>query len=1260
MSGEDLDRGRRRPVSETVAWLRKALVAVVCAVLSHVSVHVLVALVICLTAALLFASSEDARAEVPRLIPDGQLESASALGVAVDNSCSQHSPPLTGEACTTFDSSAGDVYAAGFLNNFSKSEVENELIPGRINKFDGSGGLLSPPSPFGERSEPEPPSIYGAAAVNPVNGDVYVLDALLNEIDVFDPVSGSSVGSFPIEPSANYPSIVAFTVVGIAADSEGNVYVPVAPKNEVLEYSENKTEPGKWEVKHEFTGGSGSGALQGPTAVAIDPAGNLWVADTGNNRIEELSPADEPVPGGEIPSEGVGSVALDAHGDVFAIVDNSRDFCGAIKPPCSHLVEYDPAGAQVGDFGAGVIGAKQFSPEFGEGRKREPVPDMVAVSDATGEVYVSEAVFTSAPGESTGRVLEYRSPVAPALEGESAVEVGASAAKLGAVVSPGGLAASYRFEYLGEAAFQANGESFAGPNDPTTVPFPEGDTGAGFVARTVWAGVSGLEPGTTYHYRVVVTGALGEPVVGSDQTFTTRAATGCPNEALRTGFSASLPDCRAYELVTPPNKDSAQPDKNKGENGVGELYLNETLRDNRAAADAEGNGNGLVFLAEDVLPGSPSAGEDYVATRGSAGWSSQNVFPPTDYYNVCQEGLSSAAFSEDLSKAIVTLESAGNPCGVDPELVSGEPRGAGLDNLFVRDDATGAYQLIDVTPEGVAPATPSLLGESSDFSRIVFSEQALLSPGAPTGAADVYEWSDGHVQLVTVLPDGAPVVGSFAGISADGSHVFFTAGGDLYARVDGSETVQLDASQAGGAGGGGTFLKASHDGSVALFSADASAGLTSDTVPGSGTNLYRYDSGAPAGERLTDLTPVAHAVSPAVSGISKDGSIVFFTDEDSAALTSDTVPGSGKNLYRYEAGASAGLTDLTPVKQAEVQSVLGVSEDGSSVYFSAMGVLPSQPNQHEELPKSGEDNLYLSHGGVSAFIAWGAGHFQVSANGGFLLFESNRALTGYDNLNLNAESATELYLYDAGADSLACASCNPSGERPTAFAIRGISHAGGPDSEGGAIEEKAGRVTPRQLSENGQVFFDSAEGLVPADTNGKSGCRNESGFPACTDVYEFEPDGVGHCAEPAGCLSLLSSGTGSLETFLVDASPNGDDVFIHEFQKLVPRDTQDEAPSLYDVRVDGGFPEQAPPPPCTTPEACRTAPTPAPAIFGAPASQTFSGVGNLVSPPPAVSPPPKSKPTPKKCKKGYVKKKSKCVKFKKAKKSAHTNHKTGR
>jgi len=231
-----------------------------------------------------------ARAEPPRLIPDGQLESAKAIGVAVDQSTS-------------------DVYVAGFVTFSSTAPPVN----GRVNKFDASGNLLSPPSPFGGE-----PFAYSGAAVNPANGDVYALDALGSQINTYDPASGEPVRApFAVSPSSNFEFLTHWTVVGIAADSAGNVYVPVVPENEVLEYDPTACQaaPPPCVPLKTFKGGSGAGALKGPTGVAVDAAGNVWVADTGNNRIEELSPAGTPL--GEISSEGVGSVALDAHGDVF-------------------------------------------------------------------------------------------------------------------------------------------------------------------------------------------------------------------------------------------------------------------------------------------------------------------------------------------------------------------------------------------------------------------------------------------------------------------------------------------------------------------------------------------------------------------------------------------------------------------------------------------------------------------------------------------------------------------------------------------------------------------------------------------------------------------------------------------------------------------------------------------------------------------------------------------------------------------------------
>ena len=149
------------------------------------------------------------------------------------------------------------------------------------------------------------------------------------------------------------------------------------------------------------------------------------------------------------------------------------------------------------------------------------------------------------------------------------------------------------------------------------------------------------------------------------------------------------------------------------------------------------------------------------------------------------------------------------------------------------------------------------------------------------------------------------------------------------------------------------------------------------------------------------------------------------------------------------------------------------------------------------------------------------------------------------------------------------------------------------------------------------MFFETSDALVPSDTNG------------VLDVYEYE----------GGHVYLISSGTSSFESNLEDVSESGNDVFFRSAQQLVPQDTREGQIVIYDARVAGGFPAPASPPACTTADACRTPVPPQPSIYGAPASQTFSGVGNLA--PPAAKPKAKPKAKPVKCKKGFVKKKVK-------------------
>ena len=116
--------------------------------------------------------------------------------------------------------------------------------------------------------------------------------------------------------------------------------------------------------------------------------------------------------------------------------------------------------------------------------------------------------------------------------------------------------------------------------------------------------------------------------------------------------------------------------------------------------------------------------------------------------------------------------------------------------------------------------------------------------------------------------------------------------------------------------------------------------------------------------------------------------------------------------------------------------------------------------------------------------------------------------------------------------------------------------------------------------------------------------------------------------EPAtnGCVSLISSGKSPQESEFMDASENGGDVFFLTSAQLVKGD-YDTLYDVYDAHVCTSeapcFPEPSSQlPPCETEASCKASPTPQPGIYGAPASATFSGPGNLTPEPPAKPKPP--------------------------------------
>jgi len=394
-----------------------------------------------------------------------------------------------------------------------------------------------------------------------------------------------------------------------------------------------------------------------------------------------------------------------------------------------------------------------------------------------------------------------------------------------------------------------------------------------------------------------------------------------------------------------------------------------------------------------------------------------------------------------------------------------------------------------------------------------------------------------------------------------------------------------------------------------------------------------------------------------LKGVAVDGEHLYFS------ANGETRPNPGNDLYRYEVakgevGQSA-LSDITVDEDhekdpngAEVKGVLGISEDGSRVYFAANGVLATgaaRGNCEGALGLSGECNLYIweddgSPKGKIAFIArldvnsggsgertdaanwtgtprgvfFGDSNFRktswASADGATLLFRSQRRLSDYDN-----EGVPELYLYRLG-EGISCVSCNPTGTPPGGFPTLGL---GSINPSSSTPANPAALASRNFAAEGKRVFFESTEALVEGDTNGAGGCPTAGSrgqtFPRCLDVYEWEAPGEGSCEvagsayspQNAGCLYLLSSGKSNWPSFFIDASESGKDAFFFTREGLVGQD-KDELLDVYDARAGGGIPSQTPSPPppvCEGSEACH-GPAGAPPAEQSAGSASFAGPAN--------------------------------------------------
>jgi hypothetical protein len=996
--------------------------------------------------------------------------------------------------------------------------------------------------------------------------------------------------------------------------------------------------------------------LRGAFGVTVDPGGDLYVLDAG---VDAASKESEH--------------AVDAYGpDLFVPMIRLAEPTGRTPAAVVLNGSVDPGGRALSACEFEYVTEAAFDADLAEGHDgfsdlqsggREPcVP-------AAGEIPADEnthPVHADVSGLEPGSAYRYRlaasssgvlgarevsaalaftTPAAPRVDTTSVSGVSSEYAELHAQIDPLGADTSYHFEY--DTRAYAAGE---GPHG-VSVPVPDASIGSGGASGSAEAGVAQqigpLEPGATYHFRVVATGEIKEKgettfgpetIAGPDATFTT-----LPAPVL------GLPDNRAYELVTPLEKGDADDmfATAASSEPAPRTYINQDT------GFASRSGDGFLINTEAAFGSFPASDQNaYLLSRTPAGWTYTSLSSPS----LGVQSLQIGAFDPVDFSQVALNDKAGSPASLAGSRLTSllGPPGGPYATLHADAPARGE--------ESEETERTAVVGGSEDLGRVVLeSKNHALAPGAEEqveGSGALYEYAPGGpLRLLNVNSKGSllarcgavlgqgQITGTAHGaVSADGSRAIFTAPDPYATNAQGS---------------GGCWNGQTRNAPQLYMRSGAST----------------FELSAPAAGAPEEASHLAE-----YAGASEDASRVFFLSE--AELTQDDAGIHDPELYEWRAdGTTAAaaacvkpegcLTRVSAgesgVADANVQTVPAVAAAGGAVYFTASGRLTAGA----PATLAGELDLYryATATGATSFVAtvtssdypqnsavqWGLGERALSSvadwyttpDSRYLLFATTSELTGYstaqaapgDCPGIDGHTSNghcdEVYRYDSQTGELACISCNPTGAPPVSNAL----------FERSGAEDQPSAPPTRPLSDDGAyAFFDTADALVPQDTNGT------------LDVYEWHE----------GRVSLISSGTDAYPSFFLGASADGANVFIGTHANLIPSLNTESQGNIYDARICTAAEPCIKPPSGATAQceggSCQT-PPPAP-IDTTPASLAFSGTsGNLLAAPPAAAKKAAKKTTPR-CKRGYVekqvRKKTVCVKPKQKPRAGNSNRGRGR
>jgi hypothetical protein len=1158
--------------------------------------------------------------------------------------------PLSGPTGTAVDE-AGDVYVADTLNF-------------RVEKFDSVGNFVlmfgkevdkttkgdvctaesgdtcqagvQGVNGAGEFSDPTYVAVDDSA--DPSKGDVYVGDVTTNTVYKF-----SAGGEFLATVEA-----VAGTLAGIAVDGEGNLWV--YHEGVMSEYTAEGTPVQAW--------ASGFGISQAFSGLALDTAKNLFVqrgfpvieefSETGSDLGEAVEnnaqqtgyafnratsdlyvntgtaiervdigasscvPAVHRCPASD--NFGIGHITSGvgvAVNEVKNVVYTADDTSSAVLRFVSTLEATTEQAEAIGTTTATLVGTVnpkgtlvehceiEYGTTLGYG-------DVALCGEVVGEGTEPVQVHGAATGLPGGTTIHFRIvaknahgtvrgddhtfetlPVAALKDLTTENLTGASVDLIG-VIDPRGLATAFHFEIDGRA-------------------LPEGHLAAGTSDVHVSQHVEALAPNTAYHWRLVATDEDGV-VESPDQTF-----------VYEEGMGERLPDGRAYEMVTPPNKNGALI-------GDVEIGFGTNISENgeRLSADAI---QPFGTAESGIGARGGEEGDPFLFQRSPSGWFTTPLAPAATRFEV------NSAWNVDPNTGDA-LFSIPSPPG-------------GQDDFYVRE-ADGEFVDIGPSsppedgPKGSDPWAANGLSGTADFSHMLFVLSSnRFSFDGTTGGESLYEYIGRNSQPLLVgvtggagshdliskcathRGGGGTFVSSFYNsISEDGSVVFFTAAGPCESGTGANAARPVPANE--------LYARINQDETVPI-SAKSSGDCTTAECQSAPTRAAEFEGASTDGKRVFFTS-----TEQLTNGASEDPSNLDSANNRTQGCRRATAE-NGCNLYEYDFSEPAEhrLIDVSAGDESgdgpRVRGVVAVSSDGSHVYFVSEGVLTPEVGAAGRKALNGQNNLYAyerdeAHpAGKLAFIAalpasdeevmWshGVGFDDVTPEGRFLVFASSGDLTPDES---RTDESRQIFRYDAQNEELIRISTGQNGFDNNGN--DGVGNARIVEPEWYDIGSGPVRGDPTMSHDGSYIFFQSPIALTPDALND---VQVTTEGDLAQNIYEYHEGHVylisdGHDTTAGGEFKEgLESGRSSVR--LIGADATGANVIFTTGDRLdASRDT-DTGVDYYDARIcttlSRCVPSAAPAPQqCNEEASCHGLPSASPPVI-IPATVGFSGSGNSTS-----------------------------------------------